>query len=73
MGYGSEEEGIWKESYGVPFIMYSSVRITQRMPVWVHLLSTHLSNTFKALDQAVGTTGDFKVKDSIFNPKVSIQ
>lgn len=53
--------------------MYSSVRVTQRVSSWVHLLSMHLSNTFKAPDSGVGATGDFKMKDSAFNPKDSIQ
>lgn len=53
--------------------MYSSVRVTQRMSARVHLLSIHLSNTFVAPDSAVDATGDFKMKDSVFNPKVSIR
>ena len=53
--------------------MCASVRVTQRVSSWVHLWSMHLSKTFKAPDSAVGAIGDLKMKDSIFNPKDSIQ
>lgn len=43
------------------------------MSVWLYLLNTHLSNTFKPPDLAGGAIGDFKVKHSVFDPKASIK
>lgn len=44
--------------------MYPSIRVTGRVSVWVYISNTHLSNTFKAPDQAGGAAGEFQVEDS---------
>lgn len=66
-----KEEDNWKEGYGVPFIKYSSVRVTLKSVCMSVLTKCSLLNTFKTSNQSVGAAGDFKVKDSIFDPKGS--
>lgn len=73
MGYGLPKEDNWKEGYGVPFIMYSSVRVTQSVCIGLFIEQPFIEYLQDSTPGNAGAAGEFKVKDGICNPEAPVK